>query len=199
MAAASKPPAPTISTVPLPAGTSRSYHKELPPFSQRSTIVIGGFAEETRGTVIQEAIEAMKRNMDGVTTTWAPTKRGSIGKVSFQTPGHMWAYVKSMKGKKIQHESKDYWFTVEKTPQERAMAKKVNVCVKLLREKLQAAGEDVEDKDILDADWNRGYIWVHSQKVVAPNPARTSPEVQEDKWAAARMPVDILELKNALQ
>ena len=108
----------------------------------------------------------------GVADTWAPAKRGSIGKVIFKTPGDMWAYIKSMKGKKLEVSGTQYWFTVEKSLQERALAKRVNIGYKFLREKLREQGLDIEDKDILDADWNRGSIWVHGVKIVQSNESK---------------------------
>ena len=102
----------------------------------------------------------------------------------------MWAYIKSMKGKKFEYDGNKYWFTVEKSPQERALASKVNLGYKLLREKLGEQEEDVEDPDVLDADWNRGSIWVHGHKIAAANESKDGLIILDSTWEVAKVPVD---------
>ena len=132
-------------------------------------------------------------------STWAPAKRGSIGKVHFNAPGDMWAYIKTMKGKKIEFEGKPYWFTVEKSLEERALAKKTNIGMKLLREKLKEQGKDTDDKDVLDGDWNRGMIWVNGEKVVTLSESRDALVIQESKWESAQVPLDKATFIEAVQ
>ena len=165
------------STSPKPQSVFRgapvqaSSHRVLPPFSERMTLVIGGFKDETLHSHIEKELVQLKNKIKGVASYWAPAKRGSIGKLTFDSPSEMWEYIKTMKGKRIEVDDLQLWFTVEKSKEEMDVSKRVSKAVRLVRDILTKTTHDPSDKDNLDADWNRGKVWVLGHRVVSKDPA----------------------------
>eukprot|EP00404_Azadinium_spinosum_P021475 CAMPEP_0180624238 /NCGR_PEP_ID=MMETSP1037_2-20121125/36665_1 /TAXON_ID=632150 /ORGANISM="Azadinium spinosum, Strain 3D9" /LENGTH=291 /DNA_ID=CAMNT_0022644647 /DNA_START=66 /DNA_END=940 /DNA_ORIENTATION=- len=156
-------------------GGVRHNDKTYKPLSERTCVVVGGFPEETPRAKIDHLLNDIKGKIKGVTSTWSPSKRGSIGKLNFDSPSSMWEWIKSMKGKKIEHDGVSHWFCVEKSKTERDLARLVSRAMKILREALDKEGVDTADKDILDADWNRGVVWVRGTKVLMRTRCPSSP------------------------
>ena len=58
------------------------------------------------------------------------------------------------------------WATIEKYPDERAISKSVSRGLTMLKEKIKSKGlvtqeaTEADYKKIVDADWNRGIIWL---------------------------------------
>jgi len=93
-----------------------------------------------------------------------------------------------MKGKKIEHDGVSHWFCVEKSKTERDLARLVSRAMKILREALDKEGVDTADKDILDADWNRGVVWVRGTKVLMRNELNTLSIISAG-WTRASVPI----------
>jgi len=169
----------TCSSFPTIGGTFASapagLGKTMGPLSSRTCLVIGGFPQDTMRETIESVVREVAKGVDGVATTWAPSRRGSIGKVHFTSPDRMWDFVKARKGTKLHVHGGEYWFSVEKTADERAMARKVSKAVREF--KAAMSGQDVNNKEILDADWTRGIVWVKNERIVVPSSA--DPKVLE--------------------
>ena len=65
------------------------FERNLPPLSECTTIVIGGWAEEVQREAIEEVLRVAKLQMSGVISQWAPSPRGKIGQITCSSPSTM--------------------------------------------------------------------------------------------------------------
>ena len=151
------------------------------PITKRKSIVFGGFARDTLKDVIEQKLRSATTDVkDQVEDLFCPGKFGSVGIIVFKTSKSMWDFLKGNKGKRFKHGELELWHTIEKTKQERDIAKRVSKAVRLLREHLETSGgkSEAEAKEVIDADWVKGLVFAKVQnKVVRVYEKKTGEDV----------------------
>ena len=130
---------------------------------------MGGFERDTLKEVIEKVLRAATSDMkDHVEDFFCPGKFGSFGIIVFKTNKGMWDFLKGNKGKRFKHGDLELWHSIEKTQQERDIAKRVSKAVNLVREHLQnvVGKSESESKQMIDADWVRGLVFSKVQAKV---------------------------------
>jgi len=119
---------------------------------------------DTERDVIEGAIKGFISAVDPtkIRDAYAPFKLGSISKVCFVNPTEMRNFVKSKKGLKHSFQGREIWFSVEKSKDERALAKRVSHTVKSIREHMLSRQECTPDDwtTCVIGDWTRCTVHV---------------------------------------
>ena len=113
----------------------------------------------------------------------------------------MWAYVSSMKGKKLEckdasspHHGNKFWFSVEKSMPERLLSAKTKraataICTHITSNGLCPAGKEVED--VIKTHLDSGRIWwqqANGAKIRLIERSRTSDElILSDTFSSANL------------
>lgn len=148
----------------------------VPP-GQRKVIIISGFEYDSDGDAIAKhvksllgfEVEGQELKFPGVVAVKPLGRLTSKVKVIFDTKDHMWNLLTKMKGKKFQRpDGKKLHHNIEKTMEEDAISKKVSLGLKAIREFCIEKGDVSSEnaKDIIDGDYNLGYLFVRSPGVV---------------------------------
>ena len=130
------------------------------PFSQRKTIVVGGFGEEFEKAELEAlAVPLFSKWQDQVTSVQAIGRIATLVKVEFASAKSMWKVLTEMKGKKFQVSipspagtiTRALWHSMDKPEEERAMDRRTTIGVKRLQEHLLKQvgsdfGDDAEEK-----------------------------------------------------
>ena len=139
----------------------------LPPFFRRTELVVGGFQRDSlRDDIISFMKKLTKFGTENATPAiedyFTPGPKSSVGKIRFTTPGAMWAFIRSNKGVDVLHNSQRIWWTVERSPKERELSKRLSKALALTTEKLLEKSHVSEEKKKIwvGADWGRGEVWI---------------------------------------
>ncbi len=124
---------------------------------KRNTLSVGGFPRDTeRDLIIAKLQEMSAPYAEGLAENGLYTTRKltSFGKMKFKTSDDMWKFIKGNKIKQT-FEDKDVYFSIDKTPEEISLSKKVSAGVKLLKDHYKENGTPEQDlKKLIDAEWN---------------------------------------------
>ena len=103
----------------------------LPTMSQRKTVVVGGFEPDFQREVIKGVLREVSKGIGGLDGSWAPTRRGSIGKLFFKSPEKMWEWIQGRTGQKLTVGTDTFWYNGEAKGGD--MARKVFMGTKISR------------------------------------------------------------------
>jgi hypothetical protein len=122
---------------------------------------VGGFEYDSDREDIEDALRGFTKDATGIVDVFSPGKLASVGIIEFSSPGHMWTFLKTHKGKKFTHKGKTLWHNIEKTLDERTRDRHISAGVRLVREAVVAAGmADAESvKKMIDAEYPKTRIY----------------------------------------
>lgn len=127
-----------------------------PPPRQRSTVVIGGWDQDTdRGVILDELSAWLSANDVHPVARWVPGPRHFLAKIRFSSPREAWEFLDSRPnflGK---------WIAVERTLAESSQRKPSMEAYKLIKEHLS---QDLHNK--LQMDAGRGIIWLQGRRIL---------------------------------
>jgi len=152
---------------PAPAPVPRYPDCEKSPDNDGLTILVGGFPRDTERQRMQEFLTEKLSTTEGITDIEAKYRLGSTALMRFRTSNLMWAFMRSRPS--ITFEEKSLFFTIPKSPTERARDKKLV----LMRTALE---------NLLPADKKATIQW--SEKVV-----------QVDNKTVARFCIESMEMQ----
>ena len=143
---------------------------DLTPPAKRMIIVVGGFPKDTpkehiirqlRDIILLDA--AREWRGEGVSDCFAPNF-SSFGRIKFENSEFMWQFLKAFKGHRFMFNGKILFHSIDKTPVEMDLSRKVSrslkrLCVCLVEGGLlqQEAHRD-EFSRLVVADWDSGII-----------------------------------------
>ena len=158
-----------------PSTTSSGYVLE-PRVGDRSTVICGGFPEDTARADIEQAMREYVKGHEGIVRVGSLGKYGAAGRINFTDKSAMWDFIRYNKRKKFDFDGMvgAIWFAIEKTDTERKIGSKVSYLVRTVVEYIKLKGEmpHVEAVKFVDADYGRGISctsWPHM------NPLATLP------------------------
>ena len=142
------------------------------PPAKRNIIVVGGFPADTERDIIVRHLREFSgphpREPDGwdgrgVEDCYAP-EYSSFGRIRFASSEHMWRFLKHHKGRKFQYDGRNLFHSIDKTPAEQELSRKVARAQQQLvtflvdTGKLQAEPTRDDIRKMVAADWDIGMI-----------------------------------------
>ena len=96
--------------------------------------MMGGFKHDTDKADIEETLRSIMEGTAGVERITSLGKFASVGKVAFKDKNMMWDFIKAHKGERFPNlgDARALWFSIEKTEEERTVARKVGIMVRAL-------------------------------------------------------------------
>ena len=140
------------------------------PPAKRMIIVVGGFPKDTpkehivrqlRDIVLADAARGWRG--EGVSDCFAPNF-SSFGRIKFEKSEFMWQFLKAFKGHRFMFNGKVLFHSIDKTPAEMDLSRKVSRSLKRLRVCLVEGGllQEEAHRDefsrLVVADWDSGII-----------------------------------------
>lgn len=88
--------------------------------------------------------------------------KASVAKVTVANPATLWSCIRTLRGVEHEFEGSRTCWTIERSPQERELNKRISASLRLLGDELIGKGLLAEDKrkTWLGADWVKGSIWL---------------------------------------
>ncbi len=151
---------------------------------RRRLVCLGGFPRNTDRSVITAEMEEIKISVPGIVATSVPGEYSTRGRLVFESNARAWDMMKQMRGRKFQATVNGanhiLWHGFDKSPSEQMMTKRVSLVVKACKLMLTEAGViqqgmdfDAIRKQILDADYDNGYIWLKRHEVGGTSSTRS--------------------------
>ena len=144
-----------------PSTTSSGYVLE-PRVGDRSTIICGGFPEDTARADIEQAMREYVKGHEGIVRVGSLGKYGTAGRINFTNKSTMWDFIMYNTGNKFDFDGVvgAVWFAIEKTDNERKIGGKVSYLVRTVVEhiKVKCGLPHAEAVKLVDGDYGRGYI-----------------------------------------
>ena len=129
------------------------------PRSQRVIVVVGGFAADSARGEIETAARQLSHGIPGIESAYPVGRRPSVCKFRFHTNAALWSFMRSMKGRRMEWKGKQLWHAIEKSEEERLMARKTGILLGHLRRASSLAPEEFRVR-YPDPDYDRGIIFV---------------------------------------
>ena len=128
------------------------------PIPKRQSIVVGGFERDTDKKVIEARLKIIvAAEQDTVLVYFSLGKVSFCGLIIFKSSKFMWGFLKKHKGHRFMHNESELWHSIEKTKDERELAKRVSNAVRVVRtyavDTMELSEEDAKKR--VDADWVR--------------------------------------------
>ena len=97
-------------------------------------MIIGGFPKDSDRADIEATLRDIMRKYEGVEQVSSLGKYGQCGRVYFTGKEVRWEFIKDKKGNKFPYAGvpRSLWFSIEETPEERAVSGKVGGVVRAL-------------------------------------------------------------------
>ena len=160
--------------------SQQTWPRPSQPARGPETTIVGirGWDDDTKGDKVLDELTDMTRGIPHIVDRYPSGKRCKTGKLKFENGEKMWAWVQTMKGKKLKYGSRDFWFLVEKTDEEFAKSKMIGKGIRTLIE----AGIS---KTVIDADYKQLRLWVNDIRIAIPDDSRTHLVAVQENWVAA--------------
>ena len=158
--------APASSQQPAASGSSgvSSLSTGFVPKNKRKIIVVRRFPWDTLSADIEAELRVLLADVANVHKITAPGKLSSMGKVIFKDSDAMWAFLVSMKGKKListKYPNAKLFHKIDETTEERLLGKQTSHMVNAIRTFALEKNivTEASMKKAIDGDWDRGFVY----------------------------------------